>query len=427
MKAGLRLDQGPPFAIPLLFFFSAPLFLSAAGAYAALAWDGWTTSRWNFHTLALTHLVALGYLGMAMLGALTQMAPVAAGAPLPRVAATSRLSHALLLVGTPLLAWGLAGGASALLPGALFCALGLLGVALIGLIGLARAPSGATPWAMRLALAALIGLVALGLGLAAWLAGYWTPGSVENLIDGHAALGLIGWVGLLVIGSAYQVVPMLQLTPNYPTWTTRHLASVIAGLLLAWLTLDFINAPETLARALFMALTASLAGFALITLHLQRRRRRKVGDTTLSYWRVGMLSLLAAGVVATGASSAPAPLSERLQVLAGILFLLGFAASVVNGMLLKIIPFLAWFHLQTQVGPRQTGLSGMKDFYPDTAARRQFLTHLAALAFLLPSPWLPGSAIPGGTLLAVSGLLMVRRFWLGVCLFRALGGRLRPA
>ena len=35
--------------------------------------------------LVLTHLLALGYLAMVMLGAFTQMAPVAAGAPLPGV------------------------------------------------------------------------------------------------------------------------------------------------------------------------------------------------------------------------------------------------------------------------------------------------------------------------------------------------------
>ncbi len=423
MQAGLRLDQGPPFAIPLGFFLLAPLFLAGAGLLAALTWQSWSATRWAADTLALTHLVTVGYLGMTMLGALTQMAPVAAGGALPGVTLTGRLSLGLLLPGVPLLAWGLDGPTWALTAGALSCSTALAGFTMIGLLGLARAPASATRQAMRLAILFLLATVGLGLALVAWLIGLWPSAPALVLVDRHAGLGLIGWVGLLVAGSACQVVPMLQITPNYPTWLTRHFGLLLAMLLAAWLLAGLFGVAGRGVDLLAMAIALALAVFALTTLDLQRRRRRKLGDTTLRYWRLGMLTLILACVLASVPLAKPALASARLEVLVGVLYLIGFAASVVNGMLLKIVPFLAWFHLQAQIGLRDTTLANMKDFFPDAAAERQFGMHLAALACLAPSPWLTWLAIPGGVLLAVSALYLAWRLFVAARLYRAQGGR----
>jgi hypothetical protein len=427
MTPGLRLDQGPPFAVPLGFFLVAPLFLAAAGLAAGFAWHEWTASRWSLASLAIAHLIGLGYLGMAMLGALTQMAPVAAGAVLPGVLAIGRLSLAALFLGTPLLAWGLARAAPApLLAGAGACALGLGVAATSGLLGLGRAPAGATRQAMRLALLALLAALAGGLALAAWLAGAWTPADPRAWVAAHAGVATLGWVGLLVVGSAYQVVPMLQITPNYPAWATRRLGAALAALLALWLAARLLDSPGA-GAATGYALLAGFALFALLTLSLQARRRRKLGDATLAYWRLGMASLLAACALAAYLGARPPAASERLELLAGILFLLGFAASVVNGMLFKIVPFLAWFHLQAQQGPRRGGPTSMKDFYPDAAAERQLRLHAAALALLAASPWWPVLAIPGGALLAAASLDLAGHLYAAARLFRAKGGRFLPA
>lgn len=427
MKPGLRLDQGPPFAVPLGFFLGAPWFLAAAGVYAAYAWRDWTASRWSLAAVALTHLIGLGYLGMVMLGALTQMAPVAAGAALPRVVGVGRFGLAGLLPGTPLLAWGLAGPAPLPLAlGAAACASALAAAALSGLLGLGRAPAGATRQAMRLALLALLAAIALGLALAAWLIGLWVPQDTSAWVAAHAGLATLGWVGLLVVGAAYQVVPMLQITPNYPAWATRRLGLVFAGLLALWAASRLVEVAPGLQASATLALAACVALFALLTLNLQRRRRRKLGDATLRYWRLGMACLLAASALGASLWLFPASAGERLEILVGVLYLLGFATSVVNGMLFKIVPFLAWFHLQAQIGARQAGIAGMKDFYPDVAAERQFRLHAAALGLLAASPWLPGLAIPGGLLLAIASLDLAWHLGAATRLFRAKGGRLMP-
>jgi len=69
LQAGLSFEQAPPFSLPLRFFLTAPLFLLAAAGLIVLSPDA-LASRWTPQALALTHALTLGFLAMAMLGAL---------------------------------------------------------------------------------------------------------------------------------------------------------------------------------------------------------------------------------------------------------------------------------------------------------------------------------------------------------------------
>lgn len=423
MRAGLSLDQAPPFAIPLGFYLSAPPFLAAAGILAAWPGWAWTGSRWAPAAIALVHLVALGYLGLAMLGSLAQMLPVVAGTRLPAGRWVSRAGNLALLAGVPLLAYGM--GASqpwALLSGGGLAGMGLAVFAVAAGIALLKARATDTVRAMGMALASLALVLPLGLALAIWLAGKAELADPATLANLHAGFALLGWVLLLVMGVAYQVVPMLQLTPNYPPRLTRWLAGAMFILLLAWAALAWTEASDRLKAVATVGLAGLTGLFALITLDLQRRRRRKVGDATLDYWRLAMASLLLCVPLGLTCRFAPSLLGEAGEVLLGLVFLLGFAVGVVNGMLFKILPFLAWFHLNAQVGMGRASRVNMKDFIADTAARRQLRLHLAALGMLLPSPWLPWLALPGGLLLAVSAVYLEVALARAYRLFRARGG-----
>jgi hypothetical protein len=402
MNPGLALEQAPPFSVPLRFFLTAPWFLAVAGLMAA--WQpNWTGGHLAPTSLALTHLVTLGFLGMAMLGAMTQMLPVVAGAPVSAVRPMAALSHACLAMGTPLLAWGLSlGGSVALEAASLLLSLGLAAFIVATGISLSRGHSLDTLRAMALALAGLAITLMLGLILTGWLAGMWMPTDPLNWLTRHALAGLGGWIGVLVMGTAWQVVPMLQVTPPYPSRLTRALLISASLSLMASLLLP---APWRILGEVGLSLTGIV--FALVTLDLQRRRKRKIPDVGLSFWRLGMICLIAA------AALFPLADSEAMTLMAGLLFLIGFAASVINGMLYKIVPFLAWFHLQAQKGIMASGLPSMKDYLPEAAATGQFRLHLLALPCLLAAPFQPVLAIPGGVFLAGSSA------WLGWNLVRA--------
>lgn len=393
---GLSPEQGPTFSVPLRFFLTAPIFLAAAGLGMALL-PQWAASPHSPQALALTHLLTLGFLGMVMLGAMSQMLPVIAGAPLPQIKVVAWVSHLGLLTGTPLLALGLAGGG--LLP--LESGAGLLGLALITYLAsagqaLVRAKTSDTTQAMRLAVAALAATLLLGLALAAWLGGHWLPAAPLDQLTGHALWGLAGWILVLVMGSAWQVVPMLQLTPPYPAALTRWAwRSLLIALPLASL------APPPWRGMGHLVIACVAIAFAGITLKLQGQRKRKLTDTTLDFWRIGMACLIAAALPFAALGWVDLP--DAALLLAALLFLLGFATSVVSGMLYKIVPFLAWFHLQAHLGFKP-GLPNMRDYLPGARARQHYRLHLAALILLLPAPYLPWLAVPGGLLLAAAAV-----------------------
>ncbi len=430
-RPGLSFEQAPAFGLPLRFFLTAPSFLLLAALAAIPTADAWTASRWSPAALALTHLLTLGFLGQAMLGAMLQMLPVVIGSPVPRPRLTAVLGHIGLATGTLLLAAGLGWSHTTLLRTAMLClAVGWLPFLAATAVSLARArtASTATLHPMRQAWFALLVTLALGFGLGGTLAGLWPAGPLQALTGLHAAWGLLGWVLMLVMGVAYQVVPMLQLTPVYPapavTWLTWTLLGGLGVLSFSTLTAK----PDTglMQAVVWLPVMAALAVFAGVTLWLQHRRRRKLADATLDFWRLAMLCLLTLTALPALAAVLPPVTRAPLETSAGLLFLLGFAVSVVNGMLYKIVPFLAWFHLQTQTGAKAGSIPNMKQFMPDSLARRHLWLHTVAVLLLLPAPWLPPDYAVAGLLpLAASAILLWLNLFGCMRLFRRHGGRLR--
>jgi len=416
-QAGLSFEQAPPFSLPLQFFLSAPLFLLAAALLVVLD-PASLASRWTPQALALTHALTLGFLAMAMLGALMQMLPVVAGSPLPRLRAVAWLTQRPLALGTLALMTGFLSTESIAFGIAIvLLAIGFAVFLAAAAVSLVRATSNVTVWGMRLAVLSLGLTFILGLTLALMRAGVWIPPARAAAPAAHLAFGLLGWVLLLVVGVAFQVVPMFQITPPYPPLLGRWLTPGLFVLLLIHAV-----APGLPPRAGVLVEAGFAAGillFAVATLGLQTRRRRKLPDVTLDFWRLGMASLIASVTVWTVAQFSPAWAdSDVYPLLLAVLFIGGFAVSVVNGMLYKIVPFLAWFHLQAQLQARAGSIPTMKDMIAEGRTRWQFRFHLVACGLLTAGLFWPLLTRTGGLMLALSALLLqinllsaVRRFY----------------
>jgi hypothetical protein len=410
----MQFEKSPPMAVPFRFVLTAPLFGLAAALL--LGWQGPAAlaTRWSPFTLALTHLLTLGFLMMSMAGALLQILAVVTGVVVPRARLTAIVVHASLSVGTVLLAAGFWRQQPLLFRLALpLLALALLWLIAACVIGIWRSGgSSAILAAIRLALAALAITALLGLSMAT-VFGWHVSLPLQQLTALHVLWGLLGWTCLLVIGVAYQVVPMFQVTPSYPPRLMRWLAPALFTSLLLWSVLETMAGRWLIAAE--VPLATGVGWFALMTLHLQSRRKRKERDVTVMFWRAAMLSLLgciglwvlARVELSSGTLSAP--------VLLGALFLLGFAWSAVNGMLYKIVPFLVWYHLQSQVTARGV-VPNVKVILPETRAFGQFLAHLAALALLLAALLWPGPLVH---IAAVA--LAFSSGWLWLNLYRAAG------
>ncbi|HSD53088.1 MAG TPA: permease [Burkholderiales bacterium] len=425
--AGLKLEQAPPIAVPFRFFLTAPVFLLAAAAL--LAWSGAEAfdARATPAALAATHLVTLGYMAMVMLGAMLQILPVLAGAPVPGPRLVAGASHALLVVGTAALAAGFALGAPAFtklaawtLGGAFVVFLAAVAAALVR-----AAVRSATVIGMTLAAVSLAITVALGLVLAA-MHGWGVAPPSFAIRELHPAWGLAGWAGLLVAGVAYQVVPMFQMTPPYPPAMTRWFPAAVFAVLAAWSVATWYGDVPTLAATLAVFLAGGYIAFALTTLVLQTRRKRRVPDATLAFWQLGMASIaLAAAVWCVRAVRPEAP--GTLDLLIGCLAIGGGAVAVIAGMLYKIVPFLGWFHLQASVGPK--GAPHMKKFLGDSPQQLHVRVHLVAVVFLAGAAvWPQPLAYVAAAALGASALVQFRNLALAARFYRAeLARAPRPA
>jgi hypothetical protein len=393
MRVDLSLHQAPPLSVPARFLVSAPIF----GLLAALVllWHGPEvfSHRWTPEILAVTHFLTLGFLSMSMLGAMMQLMPVLMGMTIPRPVLFSRIIHTSLIVGS--LSLGLAWLLQ--INPLFFVAMAFLGFSFSVFIivvtnrVLRSANRHVTRRMMLLALLALFLTVCLGVYLT--MAYAWQPFSLaRKLTDLHLAWGLLGWMLMLIMAVAYQVIPMFQITDEYPDIHQRWIGWAVFVSLLG-LSVVFVW-PMTIIKTVFITLlTCCLLIFSLTTIWVLHNRRRQLPDTTMNFWQLAMISV----ILLTSAWATSILLNFDLPVLLiGILMIHGFAMTAVNGMMYKIIPFIIWLHLSVynktlrDRGDRnlQIKVPHMRKIIPEAAALWQFRFHLIALVLLiLASIW----------------------------------------
>lgn len=420
-NASLALSQSPPLSVPLRFFLTAPLFVIACGA--VLFWYGPEAfvSRWHPALLASTHFLTLGFLAMIMIGALQQLTPVLMGAQIPRPVLFSTITHILLTAGTLSLtmAW-------LWQQPVLFSVAGvLLGTAItifivVLLIALSKARSGyATVNATKIALIAFAITMTLGVYLVMGNSGIELT-RLPGMTNLHMTWGLIGWVSLLLMGVAYQVVPMFQITPDYPKPMMRWISMVMFIFLLCWSTVQIFYADKTGLLNFFTALLViGLLSFAYATLYLLSNRRRNIPDITFNFWRVAMANLL---VVILVWVLSLFELHHRLEFFIAVAMIMGFAMSAVNGMLYKITPFLIWLHLNNHAqGKDRTKfkIPNMKQVIPEQKTRLHFKVYsfmllLSYLAVFWPEYFLR----PAALLLIISALLLYKNLYFALRVYK---------
>jgi len=425
----LSLEQTPPLAVPLIFMLTAPFF-AASAALVVFVYPEAFESRWNPAMIAVTHLITLGFVTMVMIGALQQLFPVLIGAPLPSPVLVSRWVYCGFITGILALCSGillihpmLVGAGAFLLGLSIFILIGVLLRALVG--------SDATPMVtvgMKLAVLSFLGTIVLGLYLAT---SYIFPNVplARNLTSLHVGWGFLGWIGILIITVSYQVVPMFQVTPKYPGRVVRWLSPCVFVCLLGVSAVSLVDLlPHQLSSfvslGIELVLLVSFVFYAVVTIRLQRKRKRKVPDITMKFWQLGLVCLLLSCCLFLVEMSGVSPgfgFDIDIDLAVGVLMLVGFTMSLINGMLYKIIPFLIWLHLTNTIDMSlrwQLKIPNMKKIVPDVRAQRQFWVHSSALSLLLIS-LIESSFLPVAALLfLLSNLFLAYNLIGGVNVYR---------
>lgn len=379
----MSFENAPPFAAPLRFFLTAPAFGVLAGMLLLWAGTDVFASRWMPVTLALTHLITIGFMLQVMLGALIQILPVVAGANMPRPLLLARL----LNIGLSLGALILVGGFLHAQPILLAAGAGILGLTAIGFVSASVLALRGVPTTsptirgLKYALVGLACVIGLGLLLALALGFGWNV-PLTALADLHAGWGFGAWGGVLLAAVAFVVVPMFQLTPGYPAQPSWRFPRVILSCLLLWSLAVALGWPGAVAVAQAVAALAGIV-FSMITLRLQSLRRRARPDVTYRYWQLGLSAAIFGLIMLLTAAVRPQIADEpRWTIGFGVMIMAGGFIPFIIGMIYKIVPFLAWLHLQN-CGQAKVPAPAMNKLLPDTEMQAQWRSYLVAFFLLV--------------------------------------------
>ncbi len=340
---GLSLDQAPAEDIPLRFFISAPIFGILAGLMVLLKGNLLFSNTWMPETVALTHLLTLGWMGSVMFGALYQMIPVLVGGivPFPKL---SRMLHTMLIPAILLMVSGFFWNHSWMLKVSLALLFPTILLFLLQLVQPLVRADGSRPvvLAMRFAAICLALTLLLGSLNLVQYSGWW-PGFLDrNLLKTlHLQMGLLGWIGFLIFGVGFHVIPMFYLSKPFSDKQARGILLTAFGSLSALSTGSILGMGKDWLLLFSLPGLASVFYFSYTLLRMLHQRKRKVHDSSLRLWQGGILALCLS--LPLGLLHLVSP-GQQWLFLFGIFFIGGFAISVSIGMLYKIVPFLIWFH-----------------------------------------------------------------------------------
>lgn len=419
--AGLSFQSMPKVSIPLRFFLTAPWFGLLAALLMMLDGEAILASRWTPESLAFTHLLTLGVMTMVMIGALFQFIPVVTGLSIPNSPKTISIIHIGLIIGCLSLGIGFLFGLSLGFQLALISLITSLGLFVISLTRLLIQPIVGKEAIFVLRLMNIALLITLGLGLYMLLVYAFNEldWGFRQWTNIHLIWGLLGWTVLLIIAVSSQVIPMFHVTPAFPIVYLKGLSIlIVVNLLLISVLVGFhIDNLVSLLAQLFM--TVQLVIFCLVSLFILTKRKRKIKDVTVNFWRLALvMPLLASGVFWFGEYFMD---QLRQELLLAGLIIFGLTISAIMGMLQKIVSFITYIHLQTLTMSHPNGMALLPNMQTLISVKRQqiqFYLHLVALASLFIAVFFPKLAFLAGLFLALDFAFLAfslsscsRRYW----------------
>lgn len=306
-------------------------------------------------TLVVVHIVCIGWLSMAMCGALFQFVPVLAAKPLfadgwqlPALvlltAGLVALLGGFLVLGGHLPVWLWLLPTAALL---LVTGFGLVVIDLAITVWRARAPMGPAYFVVA-GLFSLCATAGFGSAFACALAGLGGSGLSVLLTSGvplHAIAGLGGWLTLTAMGVSYRLLSMFMLAPDVDArrMRTTFLAGsatiglVVAGGLFAVATETGTDVVLACAGGLGFV-TLALYGRNVVSLYWRRERAQLELSAKMAAW--GFVSL-AAAVLLAAVLAISGNFRAHVEAFA-FLIAFGWLSGLVLAKLYKIVAFLTW-------------------------------------------------------------------------------------
>ncbi len=379
--AGLSTDQAPPISAPVRFFVTAPLFGILAGLLIFFTDASTLMNRYSIESIIITHALTIGFLSFIMLGSMTQMLPVLAGAKMPKVELVTKYSYILMVVGVISMLIGLSTSNTIF---NIIAFIGLGGGFLIILTATALSLKSvsnfnATVKGISTSIVFAFFIVLMGL--------YLMYSYIINDIDSthmivanvHSVWAVFGFAVILIIGVAFQVLPMFYVAPKFKQFCKKRVVWLISIGLVIWLILSAFFEEYTLFGKLWIAMF--VWAFATTVWLKLSKRRRPISDVTVWYWRSASIFLTLGSFLWIFDEYFKHEYIVMVAILIG-----GFILSIIIGMLYKIVPFLVWFHLNAM---GYMSIPTINEMINKRVAQVQFVLFIASLIGFIFSFYMP--------------------------------------
>ncbi|MDR7415223.1 MAG: hypothetical protein QN193_11320 [Armatimonadota bacterium] len=425
-----RLVALPGFSLAVPFLATAVLLLPLFGA--AVAWVApalAATSPRSWPILAANHLGTLGWGTLTAMGALHQMFPAMLGIS-HRPGRPALVQFALTVLGLLLLItgflrqdadWVAVGG------GISWASVGLL-VVLLGRMLPHRRRWSRSVTGVLLSLFSLLLTVTWGALMALNWRFRFAPGLwLWAGVGVHAAVGLVGWFGQLVVSVSYYLLPRftgVRLPGDGALGWLLGLLNVSVALLVV----AALRADADLARAAAGLGALAAWAYARDLVRFLRGARQRAPDLTNGYWwaiavQTAVLGALAAGWAAGGLRVE----GVRLASASGLAILAGWVTWAIMGQLYKVTPFLMWHYRYAKGMSAEEVPRLPAPYFPREGVVAFVLSvggsSLAGTGVLLGSPLL--AAVGGWTFFAGTGVyaLLMGLSWMVAAMRGAASGR----
>jgi len=340
--------------IVLPFYFYAALSFLSASLLLLFSATAFTGHYFNPQILAITHIMALGWGTMMILGASHQLVPVLTESSLYSNF-LGYLSFVLAATGILLLvfafynftmAWHAKAGGW-LIATAVICYL-------VNLAGTITKSKTTNVHAVFVFTGALWLLITIFLGLALiynFSFNIFSKGSLAYL-PLHAHMGIAGWFLLVVIGVGSRLIPMFLISK----YSNPKLLWMIYALInTALLFFIFLFQYEVIKSFYFFPLTMFIAalsvfGYYCYQCYLQRIRRKldeQMKMTLLSVITMLLPMIILIPVIGLLCNDLA---DTKLILIYGFIIFFGWISSIIFAMTFKTLPFIVWnkvYHLQS--------------------------------------------------------------------------------
>jgi len=339
----------PPESIVQAYFVAAHVALLSA--LAVVIWQPWLLTEFYYQprTIAVVHLVTLGWITGSILGALYALGPLAWRVEVParRADWIAFWVWLISLSGMVVHFWIDEYNGMTWAAGTTLAAILMVGWRLVPLVARAGIPTEhRLPVLLAVGNVSLAGTwgIALGLQKMGLVA---IPGPPLGAVYAHMHLAALGWVLMMIFGAGYRLLPMF-LPAAMPRGTAARVPVVLlqAGVLVLAIGLTLGHSRVSLAGAVLVV--GAVAAFLRLVVGMLRNRL----DLPIDMPRPDLAlppTVLAVGYLVLSAVAGSTLLlldnevaALRIGALYGVLGILGFLAQFIVGIAGRLLPLTFW-------------------------------------------------------------------------------------